>query len=220
MSKPKHPATGSPDNNRRREAFEHHSQRVMSDLESSDLKRRTSEEFGNSLAAMNASLFALACFFLRGEPNFVRRRDLAEDARQIWCAKMLAGGFKSYLTKGKPFGLPFGPYATITLRNICVSLRRGRDRVGTLASLDGFSDPRCDPRDAAVRRELERDCRELIEGLPTQWQELLRSLYWDGRSSLEASDELRVNPQTVANWHLRSRRRLRDDFRRRGYWPP
>jgi RNA polymerase sigma factor (sigma-70 family) len=220
MSNPQKPKNENPDNSDRCEALERNSAHVISVLHSADAKARSSKEFGEALAAMNGSLFALAYFFLRGEPNFARRRDLAEEARQIWCAKMLAGGFKSYLTKGKPRGWPFGRYARAALRHICIDLLRGRDRVGTLASLDGFSDPRRDPSDPAERSDLKSDCRELMKTLPPKWQELLRLLYWDGRSSLEASNELRVNLQTVANWHLRSRKRLGDEFRKRGYWPP
>jgi RNA polymerase sigma factor (sigma-70 family) len=220
MSKTKHPATVNPDNGGRREAFERDCQFVISRLDSLHAKRRAAQEFNDALGAINVSLFALAYSFLRSEPNPCRRRDLAEEAQQIWHERMLAVGFKSYLTKGKPFGRPFAPYASAALYHICVNLRRGRDRVCTVATLDGFSDPRRDPRDTAERRELELDCRELMKTLPPHWQELLRSLYWEGRSNLEASDQLDVNPQTVANWHLRSRKQLGDEFRRRGYWPP
>jgi len=220
MSNPKHPAKENPEKGRRHAAFEVDSAHVMTGLDSGHAKRRATEEFDNSLASLNASLFALGYSFLGSEPNPGRRRDLAEEARQIWYERMLAVGFKSYLTKGKPFGLPFGPYARAALYHICVSLGRGRGRVCTLATLDGFSDPRRDPCDAAERRELEVDCREVMKTLPPHWQELLRSLYWEGRSNLEASDQLDVNPQTVANWHSRSRKRLGDEFRRRGYWPP
>jgi RNA polymerase sigma factor (sigma-70 family) len=218
MSRPKYPAKANPDNKLRREAFERNSEQVISGL--ADAEARTSREFGEALAAINASLFAMAYSFLRGEPNLARRRDLAEEARQIWHEKMLAVGFKSYLTEGKPLGWPFGRYAIAALFHICVSLLRGRDRVCTLASLDGFSDPRRDPRDAAERRELELDCRELMEKLPPKWQEMLRSIYWHRRSNLETSDRLQTNPNTVATWHARSRKRLGGEFRKRGYWPP
>ena len=53
-----------------------------------------------------------------------------------------------------------------------------------------------------------------METLPPKWQEVLRSIYWDGRSNLETSDQLQTNPQTVATWHLRSRKRLGDEFRK------
>jgi RNA polymerase sigma factor (sigma-70 family) len=217
MLKPRRLRTESSDKGDRREAFERDCQCVLSRLDSLHAKRRASEEFDKSLAAINAALFAMASSLLGGEPTFARRRDLAEEARQIWHMKMLAVGFKSYLTEGKPQGKPFGPYARVTLHHICVSLLRGRDRVCTLSSLDGFSDPR---RDTAGHRELELDFRELMAELPRHWQEVLRSLYWDGRTSFETSDRLNVNPQTVANWHMRSRKRLGEEFGRRGYWPP
>jgi RNA polymerase sigma factor (sigma-70 family) len=220
MFKSKQPRNENLHSSRRRESFERNCQCVISGLYSVGANGRTSGKFGEALAAMNGSLFAMAYYFLRSEPSLARRRDLAEEARQIWHAKMLAVGFKSYLTKGEPFGRPFGRYAIVALLHICVSLRRGRDRIGTLASLDGFSDPRRDPRDAAEHRDLKLDCRKLMARLPSKWQELLRLLYVEGCSNLEAADRLRVNPQTVANWHLRSRKRLRDEFRRRGYWPP
>jgi RNA polymerase sigma factor (sigma-70 family) len=219
MSKRRYGFHEDPDNKRRREAFERDCQCVISRLDSLHAKRRASDEFHKALAAINVALFAMAYSFLRSRRNLARRRDLAEEARQIWHKKMLAVGFKSYLTKGKPFGKPFGPYARVSLHHICVSLLRDR-RVCTLPSLDGFSDPRRDPREAAERRELELDCRDLMKTLPPHWQELLRSLYWEGRSNFEASDQLDVNPQTVANWHLRSRKQLGNEFRRRGYWPP
>jgi len=220
MSKPKHSNDENPDNNRRREAFERNSAQVMAGLGSPHAKRRSAEDFGESLTALNASLFALAYCFLRSEPNPSHRRDLAEEARQIWHVKMLAGGFQSYLTKGKRSGKPFGPYARTALYHICVDILRGRDRICTLATLDGFSDPRRDPRAAAEHRELERTCRELMETLPSKWQEVLRAIYCEGLSGIEISDRLGTNPQSVANWHLRSRKRLGDEFRRRGYWPP
>lgn len=220
MSKPLQPEKENPDNKPRGEAFERNSEHVMSGLDLPHAKRRMPEEFVKSLAELNVSLFALSYSFLRSEPNLARRRELAEEARQMWHLKMLAVGFRSYLTNGRPFGLPFGPYARAALYHICVSLLRGRDRACALAALDGFSDPRRDPPYVAERRELESDCRELMESLPPKWQEVLRSIYWDGRSGVETSDRLQTNPQTVANWHLRSRKRLANEFRKRGYWPP
>jgi hypothetical protein len=218
MPKPQQPKKGNPYNKFRHEAFERNGEQVISGL--ADAEARTSKGFGDALVAINTSLFALGCFFLRSEQNSARRRDLAEEAEQIWHVHMLAGGFMSYLTKGKPLGMPFGPFAKVALHHICVDLLRRRDRVRTLASLDGFSDPRRDGRDTPELRELELVCRELMEKLPPKWQEVLRSIYWHGRSSLETSDRLQTNPNTVATWHARSRKRLGDEFRKRGYWPP
>jgi RNA polymerase sigma factor (sigma-70 family) len=217
MPKGKRPKKENPDNKPRGEAFERHSEHVMATLDSTDAKARRSPEFHEALIGMSGELFGTAYFFLRGEPNLARRRDLAEEAKQICLAKMLAAGFKSYMTEGKPFGLPYGPLARTIMRHVCIDLLRGRDRACTLASLDGFSDPR---RDETKRRELELDCRELMDRLPPKWQLVLRLRYWYGFSILEIAKLLKTNPQTVANWHLRSRRRLGDAFRKRGYWPP
>jgi RNA polymerase sigma factor (sigma-70 family) len=218
MSKGKRPKKENPDNKPRGEAFERHSEHVMATLDSTDAKARRSPKFDEALIGMSGWLFGMAYFFLRGEPNLARRRALAEEAGQIWHVKMLTRGFRKYLTEGKPFGIPFSPFAAIVLRNTCVDLLR--DRVCTLASLDGFSDPRRDPRDPAERRELELACRELMGLLPPRYRDVLRSIYWDGLSVLETSKSMQTNPQNVANWHLRSRRRLGDAFRKRGYWPP
>jgi RNA polymerase sigma factor (sigma-70 family) len=175
-----------------------------------------SERFNEALLVINSTLIAFAWFFLGNLPNLARRHELAREAVQIWHRNMLAKGFCSYRRSGK--GRPFAPFAIRSLHNICVSLMRELNRAARVASLDDVVDRRNDFRRAFERRELEHDCSELLQSLSADHRECLRLIYWEDLSGMEVAERMGTNPRTVATWHLRGRKRLAEDFRKRGYW--
>jgi RNA polymerase sigma factor (sigma-70 family) len=178
---------------------------------------RTSARYAAALANTHSSLFAMACHFCRRESNRNRREELAENAVQEWYRNMQRKGFRAYLTQSK--GRPFAPYAMGALRHICISLMRRTSREHSVASLDDVFDRRTDPRRLAELRDLQEDCREVLNVLPPNLQECLRLIYWEGLSVREVAEQMDLNPRTVATWHSRARQRLSKEFRKRGHLP-
>lgn len=213
MSKGIHQNGGCRDNGRSKR-FEASCAYVISVLGSTTMPNR-SEPFNEALSAINSTLFALAWFFLWNAPTRARRHYFAREAVQIWHRNMLASGFHSYCVKGQ--GRPFAPFAIRSLRNICVSMSRGKNRAFTVASLGEVLDRRDDFRKGVERRELERDCSEVLKSLSADHRECLRLIYWEGLSVQEAAERMNTNPRTLATWHSRSKQRLAPEFRRRGY---
>ena len=89
-------------------------------------KERRRNNFGETLSAINSTLFGLAWSFLGNVPNRARRHELAREAVQVWHHNMLAKGFRSYHLFGE--GRPFVPFAKQSMHNICVSLMRQLNR--------------------------------------------------------------------------------------------
>lgn len=72
------------------------------------------------------------------------------------------------------------------------------------------ADKSCEPETCLLQKELARDLEEALNSLKPQEQEVIRGLYYEGKSNKALAKELNVSPQYVSSLKQRSLARLRN----------